>query len=315
MADFWIKIEKGTPDKPEILELAALLDIEDPDTITGKMIRVWSWFDSNSENGHAPLVTKVLLDRLTGVTGLTEALVTVGWLDKTESGFCVPNFERHLGKGAKKRASDAERKRKSRDSSQQCHKKSVTKPVTEKGLDKSRVDKSRVDSKEVVTTPSAKANPASDLFKYWCDVMGKNLSTSKLTAKRDKAIKARLKEGYTVEQIKQAIDGCRNDPFSMGQNDRQKPFNDIELICRTGEKLESFMETICNEKIINGQSTPGRKLSALERQHARLREKYGPEYQQSSGRLDLGEDGGDLRRAVDQGEWRGTVIDVEDSPE
>jgi len=86
----------------------------------------------------------------------------------------------------------------------------------------------------------AKANPAFDLFKYWCDVMGKNLSTSKLTAKRDKAIKARLKEGYTVEQIKQAIDGCRNDPFSMGQNDRQKPFNDIELICRTGEKLESF---------------------------------------------------------------------------
>ena len=72
--------------------------------------------------------------------------------------------------------------------------------------------------------------------------MGKNLSTSKLTPKRDKAIKARLKEGYTIEQIKAAIDGCRNDPFSMGHNDRQKPFNDIELICRNGEKLESFLE-------------------------------------------------------------------------
>ena len=90
---------------------------------------------------------------------------------------------------------------------------------------------------------SAKANPSFDLFKYWCDVMGKNLSTSKLTPKRDKAIKARLKEGYTFEQIKAAIDGCRNDPFSMGHNDRQKPFNDIELICRTGEKLESFIQT------------------------------------------------------------------------
>ena len=89
---------------------------------------------------------------------------------------------------------------------------------------------------------SAKANHSFDLFKYWCDVMGKNMSTSKLTPKRDKAIKARLKEGYTVEQVKQAIDGCRLDAFSMGQNDRQKPFNDIELICRTGEKLESFIQ-------------------------------------------------------------------------
>ena len=88
---------------------------------------------------------------------------------------------------------------------------------------------------------SAKANSVFNLFQYWCDVMGKSISTSKLTSKRDKAIKARLKEGYTVEQIKAAIDGCRADPFSMGQNDRQKPFNDIELICRTGEKLESFL--------------------------------------------------------------------------
>lgn len=89
---------------------------------------------------------------------------------------------------------------------------------------------------------SAKANLSFDLFKYWCDVMGKSISTSKLTPKRDKAIKARLKEGYTFEQIKASIDGCRNDPFSMGHNDRQKPFNDIELICRTGEKLESFIQ-------------------------------------------------------------------------
>lgn len=95
-------------------------------------------------------------------------------------------------------------------------------------------------TKNHLNNTSAKANQAFDLFQYWCEVMGKSISTSKLTPKRDKAIKARLKEGYTVEQIKSAIDGCRADPFSMGQNDRQKAFNDIELICRTGEKLESF---------------------------------------------------------------------------
>lgn len=137
MADFWIKVEKSTPDKPEILEMSEILSISDPDTITGKLVRVWSWFDSNSANGHAPLVTKTLLDRLTGVTGFVDSMVKVGWLKETKSGFTIKNHERHLGKTAKKRASDAERKRKSRDNSQESHKESVT----EVGLDKSRVDK------------------------------------------------------------------------------------------------------------------------------------------------------------------------------
>lgn len=151
MADFWIKIEKGTPDKPEILELAGALGIPDPDTVTGKMIRVWAWFDSNSANGHAPSVTNVLLDRLTGVAGFTDALVTVGWLDKTADGFLIPNFDRHLGKNAKKRALDTERKRKSRTLSPECPAPGVTK----KGLDKSRVDKSRVDNKTQETRSSS----------------------------------------------------------------------------------------------------------------------------------------------------------------
>lgn len=137
MADHWIKVEKGTPDKPEILEMASMLSIQDPDTIVGKLVRVWAWFDSNSENGHAPSVTNVLLDRLTGVTGFVDAMVFVGWLEKNEDGYNITKFDRHLGKGAKKRASDAERKRKSRDKSQACHKESVTK----KGLDKIREDK------------------------------------------------------------------------------------------------------------------------------------------------------------------------------
>ena len=129
--------EKSTPDKPELLEMSSILGIEDPDTVLGKLVRVWSWFDSNSENGHAPSVTNVLIDRVTGVRGFCDAMFSVGWLDKTEDGVIVPNYDRHLGKSAKKRALDAERKRRSRES----HAPSVTNGVTEIGLDKIRVDK------------------------------------------------------------------------------------------------------------------------------------------------------------------------------
>lgn len=83
---------------------------------------------------------------------------------------------------------------------------------------------------------------AIDIFNYWRTTMGKSEATCKFTDKRKKAVLARLKDGYAVEFIKEAIDGCKADPFSMGQNDRCKPFNDLELICRTGEKLEQFTE-------------------------------------------------------------------------
>ena len=87
------------------------------------------------------------------------------------------------------------------------------------------------------------AHLVNDIFEYWASTMNKDTSLTKLTDKRRKAISDRLKDGFTVNQIKQAIDGCAKDPFSMGQNDRKKPFNDIELICRSGEKLQFFAES------------------------------------------------------------------------
>ena len=131
MADFWIKVEKSTPDKPEIFEIASILNI-DPDAVMGKLIRAWSWIDSNSENGHVSIVTNVLLDRVTNCAGFADAMISVGWLLNGE----IPKFDRHMGKSAKKRANDAERKRKSRKESENCH----ANGVTEIGPDKSRVD-------------------------------------------------------------------------------------------------------------------------------------------------------------------------------
>ena len=89
---------------------------------------------------------------------------------------------------------------------------------------------------------NALPSEVSQIFDYWVNTMQKPINQTQLTPKRKKAISDRLKNGYTVEAIKAAIYNCSNDGFSMGQNDRNKPFNDIELICRTGEKLESFIE-------------------------------------------------------------------------
>lgn len=77
------------------------------------------------------------------------------------------------------------------------------------------------------------------IFDYWCKVMNKT-GNAKLTGKREKAVLKRLAEGYTVEHIKQAIDGCKRSPFHMGQNENKTVYDDLELICRDGGNLEKF---------------------------------------------------------------------------
>lgn len=103
MAGDWIPIERATLEKPEVLEIAEVLGL-DPDTVIGKLLRVWFWFDEQTENGNAVGVTSVtLLKRIcnmTGVQGFGEAMQKVGWLNGT----AMPNFERHTSESAKKRA-------------------------------------------------------------------------------------------------------------------------------------------------------------------------------------------------------------------
>ncbi len=79
MAGDWIKVEKATARKPEVLALASILQIH-PDHAFGLCVRFWFWCDDNLKTGHAQRVTTVTLDYVVGHTGFADALVQVGWL-------------------------------------------------------------------------------------------------------------------------------------------------------------------------------------------------------------------------------------------
>lgn len=108
MAGDWIKFESATPDKPEVWAIAAALGI-DPDAVVGKLLRVWGWFDQQTENGNAPSVSKMLLDRLVGVTGFCKAVIDADWMNDDGVTLSLPHFDRHNGKTAKNRATTAKR--------------------------------------------------------------------------------------------------------------------------------------------------------------------------------------------------------------
>lgn len=156
MASSWIKVEVITPDKPEIFQIAELLNI-DPDAVLGKLVRIWAWADQQTIDGNAGSVTKGVLDRIAFITGFADALISVGWLAYQEGKLILPNFERHNGESSKKRALTNRRVAEMRKRETQ----KVTQPALQKALPEEEEEE---DIKPHKTPDSAHAKNSVDNF-------------------------------------------------------------------------------------------------------------------------------------------------------
>lgn len=127
----WIKWTHGLSRKPEVMQIAYRLG-RSRHEVAGLLMEWWEWTDVNvnideSASGYdpdaCPGVVRVgedglrMIDAITGVTGMAEALVSVGWASIENGNLVLPNFGRHNGKSAKARALDAARKRADRRNS------------------------------------------------------------------------------------------------------------------------------------------------------------------------------------------------------
>jgi hypothetical protein len=93
---------------------------------------------------------------------------------------------------------------------------------------------------EVSSRTSQASLNVSEVFEHWKSVM--QHSRAKLDSKRKQKILAALKLGYSIEQLKQAIDGCTKSSFHMGKNEQHKRYNDIALILRDAGHIEQFID-------------------------------------------------------------------------
>lgn len=57
-----------------------------------------------------------------------------------------------------------------------------------------------------------------------------------------KLIAARLKDGFTVEELCMAVDGCLLDPWHQGANDRGKKYDQPRHIFKAAAKVNDFVE-------------------------------------------------------------------------
>jgi uncharacterized phage protein (TIGR02220 family) len=89
--------------------------------------------------------------------------------------------------------------------------------------------------KQPSTTPEER-----EVFAYWQRAVGK--PEAKFTADRRAKIRARLREGYSVDDIKKAIRNVAESTYHRGENANGHEYCDLTLICRNGSKLEGYRD-------------------------------------------------------------------------
>lgn len=94
------------------------------------------------------------------------------------------------------------------------------------------------------------------VFDHWKKTL--NHPRAKLDQKREKLIKSRIKDGYTVETLCDAITGCQLSPWHQGENKDNRTYDDLCLILRDGAHVDQFLRV--------KENPPNRNLSAQGRQ-------------------------------------------------
>jgi len=108
VAGEWIKMRTNLWDDPRVSQLCDLTDQHEA-AVIGGLYWLWATADEHSSDGLLHGMTLRAIDRKTGITGLGNALVTVGWLSDNGDSVTVSRFDEHNGASAKQRAQTAKR--------------------------------------------------------------------------------------------------------------------------------------------------------------------------------------------------------------
>lgn len=106
------------------------------------------------------------------------------------------------------------------------------------------VPQEEIRSEEIRSEEIREGGAASVVFAHWASHLWIRVHKSgkpKQTAGRMKPIRARLKDGLTVEQLSLAIDAAAATPFYLGENDRGTAYIEPETIFRSVGKVEELL--------------------------------------------------------------------------
>lgn len=79
-----------------------------------------------------------------------------------------------------------------------------------------------------------------EVFEHWQKVLKHPQAT--LDGKRKTILRARFREGYSVETLKAVIDGVQNSPWHNRKNPDRKQYHKFDTIFRNADQIETFVD-------------------------------------------------------------------------
>lgn len=105
-------------------------------------------------------------------------------------------------------------------------------------------------------------DPVIEVFAHYRTYHPRAFPRPAMASKEAQLIRARLKEGSTVEDLKLAIDGYHRSPYHCGQNDSGTKYQGLELIVRNGSKVAKGIDFASQYQAAPGAMTATEKARA-----------------------------------------------------
>lgn len=99
---------------------------------------------------------------------------------------------------------------------------------------------------EVKKPKSKNLEIAEQVFSHWQRVL--NHPRAVLGEKTIKLITDRIKDGFSIDALFEAIEGCSKSPHHMGQNETKTVYDSLELIFRNSENTNRFIAMNTKQK-------------------------------------------------------------------
>lgn len=142
-------------------------------------------------------------------------------------------------------------------------------------VEEKRVEESREEDRRLNTPPSppggetagraSRQGEVLKVFEHYKTYHPRSYPKPNSKSVEWRKILARLSEGFTPEDLCEAIDGCHVTPYNCGVNAQNRKFQSLELIVRDGSKVQQFMDAWHNRDGPVLTEKTQRTMSALDR--------------------------------------------------
>lgn len=233
------------------------------ESVSDESLGLWTRVLSYVADSGDVVVTKKRMTTLTGGRGKNgprkiERLVEAGLLDEVDGGYTPHDWHEHnpstvanLTANLSSTGCEVESNLTAKLSSRTEQNQQLTLSSENDQIGTVVALREEEKKEENTSTSSPRSRVVDPVFAHWVAVMGMDANRVKLNAKRREKLRARRAEGYTDEQLCQAVDGCKRSPFHMGENDRREVYNDLVTILKDGSAVEKHIARLAGPGGVN----------------------------------------------------------------